>query len=170
MYRLNSFQDGLAHVVHTNREYDAYWKAPDEVAADALVVGLNIPEMLAELEAFRFSFEVAGLDLGDGVTIKTDRESQGQIGDAFASLKSGLIPDVDFKTATGWVVLDLSQITSIARATAAHSRGCFRGERAVATAIESATTMVEIEAINISELFRAAYSAAYSEVMSSAVA
>ncbi|MEG1345889.1 MAG: DUF4376 domain-containing protein, partial [Acidaminococcaceae bacterium] len=129
MYKLNGFQNGLAHVVHTNREYDAYWNATDEAAADALVVGLNVPEMLAELEAFRFSFEVAGLDLGDGVRVKTDRESQGQIGDAFTSLKNELIPNVDFKAATGWVVLDLAQMTPIAKATAAHSRGCFRGER-----------------------------------------
>jgi hypothetical protein len=165
MYQLASFKDGAAHVIHAQRQYDAKWNAANEVEADQLVVGLNQPEMLGELAAYRFGFETGGLILGGGLRILTDRESQAQLSSAFVTLQSGLVPDTDWKAANGWEVVTLEQVTPIAKAVAAHVRGCFRGERTVQTAIMAAATMAEIEAIDIRGQFDAAYAEAFAEVM-----
>lgn len=122
-------------------------------------------EMLASLAAMRFTFEVEDLNLDSGLRVKTDRESQAQLNSAFVTLKTGLIPNTDWKGSNGWQLVDLEQIEPIARALAAHVRGCFRGERTVGTAITSATTMAQIEAIDIQAQFMAAYQAAVAEVM-----
>ena len=58
-------------------------------------------------------------------------------------------------------VLDLF----LAKAVAAHGRGCFRGERLVQTAINEASSMDDIEAIDIPAMFASAYQDAYAEVM-----
>lgn len=122
-------------------------------------------ELFAALADYRFKFEVGGLDLGDGLRVLTDRESQSQLSNAFVTLKHGLIPDTDWKGTNGWQLVDLVQIEPIAKAVAAHGRGCFRGERRVHTLINDAMTISDLEAVNIGELFGAAYQEAYAEVM-----
>lgn len=122
-------------------------------------------ELFAALADYRFKFEVGGLDLGGGLRVLTDRESQSQLSNAFVTLKHGLIPDTDWKGANGWQLVDLLQIELIAKAVAAHGRGCFRGERRVQTLINDAMTISDLEAVNIGELFGAAYQEAYAEVM-----
>lgn len=122
-------------------------------------------ELLATLANFRFQFEVNGLVLPDGLSVKTDRESQAQLNSAYVTLKNGLIPDTDWKGANGWQLVDLVQIEPIAKAVAAHGRGCFLGERGVQTVIQDAATIADLEAINIGELFEAAYQEAFAEVM-----
>lgn len=122
-------------------------------------------ELLVALADRRFLFEVSGLALADGLSVKTDRESQSQLSNAYVTLKNGLIPDTDWKGANGWQLVDLVQIEPIAKAVAAHGRGCFRGERRVQTVIQDAATIADLEAINIGELFEAAYQEAFAEVM-----
>ncbi|NNA16798.1 DUF4376 domain-containing protein [Pseudomonas lundensis] len=122
-------------------------------------------DLLATLAAYRFDFEVGGLELADGLRLLTDRESQSQLSNAFVTLKHGLIPDTDWKGSNGWQLVDLVQIEPIAKAVAAHGRGCFRGERQVQTLINEAATIADLEAIDIASLFDAAYREAYAEVM-----
>lgn len=121
-------------------------------------------ELLAALAEHRFNFEVAGLSLGDGLRVQTDRESQAQLSNCFVDLKHGLIPDTDWK-GSDWQLVDLEQIEPIAKAVAAHRRGCFRGERLVQAVINDAETVADLEVINISLLFSAAYQKAFSAVM-----
>ncbi len=123
-------------------------------------------EVLASLAAYRFDFEVAGLSLGEGLAVRTDRESQSQLANAYVTLKNGLIPDTDWKATNGWQLVDLEQIEPIAKAVAAHSRACFRGERLVQAHIGDAETIEDLEAISIATLFAEAYAAAVAEVMS----
>lgn len=117
------------------------------------------------LADYRFTFEVSGLELAGGLRVLTDRESQSQLSNAYVTLKNGLIPDTDWKAENGWQLVDLAQIEPIARAVAAHGRGCFRGERVVQGLITAAQTVQELEVINIQERFQSAYQAAYAEVM-----
>jgi len=121
-------------------------------------------ELLAALADYRFKFEVGGLDVGDGLRILTDRESQSQLSNCFVDLKHGLVPDTDWK-GSQWKLVDLQQIEPIAKAVAAHRRGCFRGERRVQAVIQEAAIIADLEAINIAELFEAAYQEAFAEVM-----
>ncbi len=165
MYRLESFGNGYAVVAKPSENYRAEFIAPTAEEADFLVVELNQPVMLEDLAIYRFMREVGGLDLPGGLHVLTDRESQAQLSSAFVTLQSGLVPDTDWKAANGWEVVTLEQVTPIAKAVAAHVRGCFRGERTVQTAILAASTMAEIEAIDIRGQFDAAYAEAFAEVM-----
>lgn len=122
-------------------------------------------ELLSSLASHRFDFEVNGLVLGDGLSVKTDRESQAQLNSAYVTLKNGLIPDTDWKGGNGWQLVNLVQIEPIAKAVAAHGRGCFRGERMIQAVITDAASIAELEAINIGALFHAAYQEAFAEVM-----
>lgn len=167
MYKLESFENGAALVVSDDlaAPYRAVHNASSLADAEQLVIEMNQPGMLTQLAEYRLSFEVAGLDLANGLRVQTDRESQGQLFNSYDQLKSGLIPDTDWKGQNGWQVANLAELEPIAKAVAAHVRGCFRGEKAVSDAIGSAATVADIESIQIIEQFRTAYQAAYDEVM-----
>lgn len=170
MYQLVSFSELGATVTNTVIPYASTFMAETLEQAEQIVIGLNQPDMLAELAAYRFEFETGGLAVGGGLAVKTDRESQGQLSNAFVTLSAGLAPDTDWKGASAWETVNLEQIKPIAKAVAAHVRGCFRGERLVEEAIKGAKTMADIEAIDIRANFAAAYVSAYAEVMQPAEA
>ena len=52
-----------------------------------------------DLADHRWKKETAGFTFPDGVTVRTDRESQSQIANAYSTLKNGLIPSTRFKAA-----------------------------------------------------------------------
>jgi len=164
MFKIEQIEGDYALITGPD-DYRAEWYSPTTAEADAIAVGLSQPAMLAALAAYRFEFETGGLDLPGGLHILTDRESQAQLSSAFVTLQSGLVPDTDWKAANGWEAVTLEQIGPIAKAVAAHVRGCFRGERTVQTAILAASTMAEIDAIDIRGQFDAAYTEAFAEVM-----
>ena len=164
MYKLVSFSESGAVVTNTDTPYASTFMASTLEDAEKIVIGLNRPDMLAELADYRFQFETGGLNVG-GLAVKTDRESQAQLSSAFVTLSAGLVPDTDWKGASAWEVVNLDQIKPIAKAVAAHVRGCFRGERLVEAAIKGAQTMADIETIDIRANFAAAYEAAFAEVM-----
>ncbi|WP_395593057.1 DUF4376 domain-containing protein (plasmid) [Pseudomonas sp. B26140] len=165
MFVLESYESGGALVVNRAYPYRATFNAATHEEAVAIVVALNQTDMLNALAAHRFEFETAGLDIGGGIQIKTDRESQGQIANAFVSLNFDLIPDTPFKAVEGWSTVTKAQILPIAKATAAHTRACFSGEKAVQDLIGAAKSADDIAAISIEQAFSAAYVAAYAEVM-----
>ncbi|WP_256805989.1 DUF4376 domain-containing protein [Pseudomonas kurunegalensis] len=165
MYFIHSFTDAGVMVSNTDMPYMSEFPAEDQAAAEAIVVELNQPALQDQLASYRFTFEVAGLELSDGLRVQTDRESQAQLFNSYNQLASGLIPDTDWKGWNGWQVANLAQLKPIAQAVAAHVRGCFRGEKAVSDAIQAAKTVAEVEAIDIIRQFQAAYQVAYDEVM-----
>ncbi len=166
MYQLQSLADGKARIINTSPPYDSTFNVSDEAQAISIVLELNRTPMLDELAAYRYQQEKAGLAIDGGLRVLTDRESQWQLKGAYADLKNGLIVNTDLKAANGWVLVTLEQMEPIARALAAHIRACFRGERLVQTAITNATTVSDIEAISIPEMFDHGYQVAYDEVMS----
>lgn len=165
MYILEGFENGAAHITNSSNGYNSAFNAASRAEGESIAVSLNQADMISSLAAYRFNFEVGGLDLGGGVRLLTDRESQGQVANAFVSLTNNLIPDTPFKAATGFEAVTSDQIKPIAKAVAAHSRACFSGEESVAKAIKSAETLSAISDIDVPALFKMAYTAAYEEVM-----
>lgn len=165
MYQLESFSADGALVTHLSMPYRALFLAADEEEADAIVVGLNKPEMLQTLAAIRYQVETAGLTMDDGLKILTDRVSRSEFYNNYGALKDGLIPDTNWKAANEWRVFTLTDMEPIAKAMAAHVRGCYAGESLVVTAINSAATMIDITAIDIEVQFNEAYQTAFGEVM-----
>ncbi|BBV94917.1 DUF4376 domain-containing protein [Pseudomonas monteilii] len=167
MYRVETVSEGYALIVN-DEGYEASWLANTVAAAEQIAMELNRPEMLLALASFRYEFETGGLELPGGLRLLTDRESQGQLSSTYNDLKCGLIPDTDLKAANGWQVVDLAAMEPIARALAAHRRGCFRGESVLIAAINAASTLDMQKEIDIEADFKAVYQAAYAEVMEAA--
>lgn len=164
MYTVESYAKPYARIVD-GKTYASDFLAASKAEGELIAVGMNKPEMLAALAAYRYQVETGGLELDGGVRLLTDRESQAQLSSTYTDLKYGLISSTDWKAANGWLVLDLAQMEPIAKAQAAHRRACFRGESTLITAIENATKLDLQEAINIEADFLAAYQAAFAEVM-----
>ena len=164
MYSIESYADGVVMVVNPADYYRCPFNAESLAAAESVVVGLNQPVLLQQLAEYRLQVETAGIDAG-GVRVKTDRESQGLICNAFVSLINDLVPDVDFKAVSAWARITKEEIRPVAKAVAAHSRACFAGERAVDELVRAATTVADIDAIDIQMLFSTAYQSAYAEVI-----
>lgn len=170
MYTIESYADGIATIVNDAEFYRCPFNADTLEVAESIVVDLNKPVLMLQLANYRLFVETNGIKTADGLEIKTDRESQAQLSNAFVTLKFGLIPDTDWKGANGWVAVNIDQIEPIAIFVAAHVRGCFRGERLTQAVIEAAKTVAEIEAISVTGSFNAAYAAALAEVLQPAVA
>ena len=164
MYKLEKYENGGALSTNADIQYSSTFNADSIEQAEGIAIDLNRAVLINALAVYRFNVEVGGLSLGDGMSVKTDRESQSQLSNCFVDLKHGLVPDTDWKGSL-WQLVDLQQIEPIAKAVAAHRRGCFRGERLVQEAINDAQTVAELEVINIIKQFDAAYQEAYAQVM-----
>ncbi|MDE4304029.1 DUF4376 domain-containing protein [Phaeobacter gallaeciensis] len=126
-------------------------KTAEELAAEAEAARSVLN---ANLAAYRWDVETGGVDLG-GSQIETTREAQAQISSTYSALKDGLVTSVEWKAATGWLVLDLSAFTPIAQAVATHVQACFAAERAVSTQID-ALTDAELPGFDVVAAFDAA--------------
>lgn len=165
MYRLESFGAAGAIVTNDAFPYQSTFRADNAAQAELIVVGLNQQVMLTELAQVRFEIETTVLELDDGLRLQTDRESRAELFSTYRNLMDGLIPDTHWKAANGWKMVTFNDMKPMARAMAAHVRGCYSGEGAVAIAIGNVTTMAQIEAINVRGQFTEAYQAAFDEIM-----
>lgn len=164
MYTVESFKDGYVLIVDQDANYATEFLAETLEEGEDIALGLNRPDMYKSLASHRFAVETNGLTLGD-MQILTDRESQGQLNSAYVVLKNGLIPDTDWKAASGWGRLDLASLEPVAKAVAAHVRACFRGERVVQELIDAAKTLADILVVDVTGRFDQEYAAAYADVM-----
>ena len=117
---------------------------------------VNLKEKVSEI---RFNKEVAGITLGTGATIKTDRESQAQLTSALNSLKNGLITQTDWKASDQWVTVTVETIMPIAQAVASHVTNCFTAEKEVSAQIDACTTFDALLALDLTAVFETSLSA-----------
>lgn len=96
----------------------------------------------------RYAAETGGIMVG-GHAIRTDRESRGLIASAAKLAEADPSAPVDFKAASGWVVLDAATMQDIALAVGRHVRECFRRERELHEAIDGAEAVVEVLTIDL---------------------
>jgi hypothetical protein len=101
---------------------------------------------LAELTDARYAAETGGITL-NGITVRTDRESQAMLNGAYTTCQMNPDAIIDWKGVNGWVQLDASAITAIAQAVSAHVQSCFTRERLLAEQVTVAETAAELEAI-----------------------
>jgi len=87
-----------------------------------------IQEQKDVIAAERYEREIAGIDY-NGMNIKTDRESQ-QILDSLAEkIRRGLVSQINWKCANGWMVLDASNIDEIEVLVLGHVQAAFAWEK-----------------------------------------
>lgn len=172
MYKLESYNNGGALVVNSDDSDEIYrstFNASSAQEAESIVVGLNQGVLIKRLAEHRYAVEIGGIDLPNGLRMLTDRDNRSTFKESYQDMKNGLIPDTDWKAVNSWKTVELAEMEVMAKALAAHVRGCYRGECAVATAINSATTILGTEAIDVDALFSVAYDAAYAEVMATGI-
>lgn len=101
----------------------------------------------AEIAAARYNAEIAGVSV-NGVSIKTDRESQGLITGAALKATQDSTYTCKWKGIDGFVTLDATQIIAVADAVRQHVQSCFDHEAELVPLIESAETEAELDAIS----------------------
>jgi Domain of unknown function (DUF4376) len=92
----------------------------------------------SRVAAYRYDREIAGLSL-NGIEILTDRQSQSKVAEAYILLKHGLITSIDWKSASGWIVLDLAFMEGIATVVGTYIQQCFSAEKEHGVLIDSLT-------------------------------
>jgi hypothetical protein len=100
----------------------------------------------AEIAQARYNTEIAGVTI-NGVSIKTDRESQGLITGAALKAMQDSTYVCKWKGIDGFVELTAPQIIAIADAVRQHVQGCFDREAELQPLIEAATTEAELNLI-----------------------
>lgn len=106
-------------------------------------------ELKTQVTSKRYSVEVNGLTLENGVSIKTDRESQAMLSSAYSSLKNDLIQSTEWKAESGWVTVTLESIEPIAIAVAQHVSNCFLKEKLHHEAIDNISTFEQADQYDI---------------------
>jgi hypothetical protein len=100
----------------------------------------------AEIAQARYNAEIAGVTV-NGVSIKTDRESQGLITGAALQALQDPTYTCNWKTENGFVPLTAEQIQAVAVAVREHVQGCFDREAVLIEQIKNATTQADLEEI-----------------------
>ena len=109
------------------------------------------------LAGYRWKQEIGGTQLPNGTQIYTDRESQASIGNTYNTLKNGLSGDVDWKSPSGWITVDLTLFEPIAQEAARHVRGAFKAERYVCEQIDQLNNLQQLWDFDVSQGFDLAY-------------
>jgi hypothetical protein len=117
-------------------------------------------EQFAALAKLRWEHETGGLDMPNGVHVRTDRETRASITEAVSSLSGGLMSEpVTWKLASAWVELTEAELKAISAAVAGHVKASFAAERAVSDLLTAGADMTDAD-------IKAAFVAAYLENMS----
>lgn len=103
---------------------------------------------LAELAAYRWQIECGGI-VRNGAAIATDDRSQAKISGALQLVQDDPQVVIDWKADNGWVQLDATAVTYIAREIGLHVQAAFSREKALAAAINACTTVAEVAAVDI---------------------
>lgn len=81
-----------------------------------------------DLTTLRFEKEVNGINV-NGISVRTDRESQSQLAAAVLTLKEKFANSINWKGENGWVNLNQAQILQISKIVSQYVQGCFNVEQ-----------------------------------------
>jgi hypothetical protein len=88
------------------------------------------------LADYRWRKETGGIELYDGVLVSTTRDTQTQISKTLTAISLNMVNlPIQWKTAAGWLSLDIDQFMLMAKKITIHVDACFRAERAVSLKI-----------------------------------
>lgn len=118
-------------------------KVAEEIAVTLPVEKSNALSRLADI---RYQKEVGGIVIA-GTRYATDRESRSVIATSLMTLADD--ESVDWKTDSGWVPVTKADLTIVSSFLKEHVKACFAREKALFEAIEAATTIAELRAIDL---------------------
>lgn len=126
--------------------FQAAWR----LNGDAISIDLATAKAIkkSQLAEKRWAVETGGMTVS-GMTVSTDRDSQGLVtGAAFAASLDDTYT-VKWKTAGGFIDLDAAGIIGVAQAIRAHVQGSFDHEATIEAAIDACATVAELDAVDI---------------------
>jgi hypothetical protein len=100
----------------------------------------------AEIAAARYEAEIGGMEFA-GMTVATDRQSQGLITGATLKAVQDETYTCRWKTAAGFVTLDAATVQAVADAVRVHVQTQFDREDTLAGQIDAAETVDEVREI-----------------------
>lgn len=106
-------------------------------------------ELKGIIAAKRYEKEIGGVNLGDGTVIRTDPESQAKLTGAWARVQQKTNVEIDWKGANGWVKLKKADVEGLADLIGTHVQSCFSMEKQKHELIDAATTLQELDSINL---------------------
>jgi hypothetical protein len=112
-------------------------------------LGVCRDNKLIELAAYRYEKETSGITTGNGVSIKTDRESQGLFHRTWTEAQVNADISIKWKGVNAWIQIGKTEIDAIKQVMFGYVEACFNTEAAHAEAIGALTTSAEIEAYDI---------------------
>lgn len=137
------------YVVEDNIPVEVNWRVRNGEFLDPnfkVLEDLKI-DKLAEIAESRFKAETAGTVI-NGITVRTDRESQAMMTGAAFQAANDPNYTVNWKSVNGFVTLNSQAVIGVALAVRTHVQGCFDKENLLVTQINAAQTIEEIEAIS----------------------
>lgn len=102
----------------------------------------------------RWAKETSGISL-QGMRIDTALSDQNRLTTVIANAQLAGLEALDFKAASGWVTLTLTEVQAIAAAIALHVQRCFSAERAHHQAIDACQDFDQLAALDLKELWPA---------------
>lgn len=161
---------GYYPITYQTPEYDPYLQRvilkphsewvieSDQVVATYDVEDIGIEELrqmkLESATAMRWQVMTGGMTLPNGVQVGTTIDDQNRITSVVANAElTGLTDadEVDFKAASGWILVSIGQIKAMAGAIGQFVQACYSAERAHHEAIDMLTTPEQINAYNIND-------------------
>lgn len=101
-----------------------------------------------ELAALRYEKETSGI-IVNGVSIRTDRESQGMVAGAWITMQTSPALMLNWKGTNGWVQLNAASVAAIATAVSNHVQACFNSEFVHSSSLDACTTVAAVIAYDI---------------------
>lgn len=137
------FKDDIALYESITEAGQTYTAPPEPATAELKAAKIR------ELESARYQSEIAGITLPTGQFVRTDKETQAELGKAL-SIISTVNPtlEIDWKFPDGEVVhMDSTQIQQIAGAVFTHVQSTRTAYKDKAALVEAATTKDELNSI-----------------------
>lgn len=103
----------------------------------------------AELASRRWEAQIANYIMDDGTIFKTTPEDRLQLSALVQSMQSNGRLAADFKAASGWLTASLAKLKYASDRITAYIEECFTNERRLSEAIDAATTIEELNAVDI---------------------
>lgn len=134
-----------------NGPYIAKWDTtlgpkPSQAQLDAALLPVSKIVQKRIIADSRFEAETSGI-IFNGMLIRTDRESQATLTNAYIRVQQQPFALIDWKTESGWSQVDKATIEAWCIAVGAHVHVQFSKEKALCEQIDSCTTVLDVEGI-----------------------
>lgn len=101
----------------------------------------------------RWEVETGGIQLPNGLRVKTAIEDQNRVTSVLANAKLLGLETISFKAENGWAQISVEQLKYVVKMMGAHIQACFSAERQHHTAIDALDDVQALQQYDITQHF-----------------